>query len=79
VKSPRISQSGGNREAAPVSSSGLQPVIDSLGRVLLGKERQVRLALACAAAAAGWRGTCGAGCSAGRQPEPPQPGSAYNC
>jgi len=30
-----------------VSSSNLQPVIDSIGRVLLGKERQVRLALAC--------------------------------
>jgi hypothetical protein len=61
-------------------------VIDSIGRVRLGKERQVRLNLGLAAGPDPRRALVepyqlwrhGAGCSAGRQPEPPQPGSAYN-
>ena len=35
------------RASSPLSASSLQPVIEGIGRVLLGKERQVRLALAC--------------------------------
>jgi len=69
-----------------VSSSRLQPVITSTGRVRLGKERQVRLNPGLAAGPDPRRALvepyqlwgCGAGCSAGRQPEPPQLASAYN-